>query len=59
MKNETKHEDMVDVMHHLQQYVPANTTEVLFEDVDAGENIKLYEDHFHYLLLGERVRGSK
>ena len=52
-------------MNHHQHYVPKDSSQVLFTDSETGEELTLYEDKFHYILLGgdqltvERARGSK
>lgn len=64
-KNEIKNEDMVEVLKHLQQYVPTKSEEVEIEDPDDGEIVKVSVNQFHYLLFGgdqltvERSTGAK
>ena len=52
LKSEQKMEGMVEIMEHLQQYVPLKTTEHSYElpDVDGPVTVKL--DDFHYVLFG-------
>lgn len=51
-KNEVSHEDMIDIMSHLQQYVPCNTAEDEITDPLTNKPEKVYIDHFHHILFG-------
>ena len=61
LKNEVKHENMVSIMDHYQEYVPTKSTKELYSDPNSDETI----DEFHHILFGgdqltaERARGSK
>ena len=56
---------MVDIMAHLQQYVPTHSTESLINDPETDEEVPVTMDNFHYILFGgdqltvERARGAK
>jgi L1 cell adhesion molecule like protein len=64
-KNETSHEDMIDIMSHLQQYVPTDTTEDEVLNPFTNEPFKVHIDKFYHILFGgdqltvERAIGSK
>lgn len=64
LKNETKGEDMVDIMSHLHQYVPAvEYTRQVF--IPTGETVETQEASLHTVLFGgdqltvARSRGAK
>ena len=65
LKNETKHEDMVNIMIHLQQYVPFSSTEKKVIDPNNNQEHSMSCDVFHPILFGgdqltaERAVGSK
>ena len=65
LKNEVRHEDMVSILEHLQQYVPKNSMEQWVTDPDDQEEVQLMLDRFHNILFGgdqltvERATGSK
>ena len=65
MKNENKHNDMVDIMTHLQQYVPTQSTVSDVSDPKNDEEFQVTLDKFHYILFGgdqltvERAMGAK
>lgn len=65
LKNEIKHEDMIDIMLHLQQYVPVYSEAIELTVPDENEDLQLTTDKFHYILFGgdqltvERASGSK
>ena len=56
---------MVEIMSHLQEYVPTTTNEDECFDPDANESVRLFEDKFHYILFGgdqltaERATGAR
>ena len=49
LKSEIKHEDMVDIMEHYQNYVPTKSSEAEYHDPDSDDIVKLHIDHFHYI----------
>ena len=63
-KNETKYEDMLDILDHLQQYIPAKTAHRALEIPDCEERIEFDEKMFEKTLIGgdqltaARARGS-
>ena len=65
LKSEIKHEDMVDIMEHYQNYVPTRSSEAEYHDPDSDDIVKLHIDHFHHLLFvgdqltAERAQGAK
>ena len=65
MKNDNKHNDMVDIMTHLQQYVPTQSTVSDVSDPKNDEEYQVKLDKFHYVLFGgdqltvERAMGAK
>jgi L1 cell adhesion molecule like protein len=56
---------MIDIMSHLQQYVPTYSVTSELTDPDSNETIPGVADYFHYILFGrdqltvERATGSK
>ena len=62
--NETKYDDMVLIMEHLQNYVPLVSTEERVPCRDPQE-VTVHVDNFHYTLFGgdqltvARARGSQ
>ena len=54
LKNETKHDEMVEIMDHLHQYVPTVTTREIV-DAPGHASIDIPRDHFHQLAFGEPV----
>lgn len=51
LKNEQKLEDMVEIMDHLQEYVPMTTTTE--ETEIAGSTVPVVKDSFHCTLIGK------
>ena len=65
MKNENKHDDMISIMEHLLQYVPAVTVEESVVDPESNETVSIISQKLHHVLFGgdqltaERIRGCR
>lgn len=53
LKSETKHDEMVDILEHLQQYVPSVTTTEKVSAPGQPEPAEISVDKFHHLTLGK------
>ena len=57
LKNEQKHDDMVEILQHLHQYVPTiTTTETV--NVPGFSPTYIPRDHFHQLAFGELAANT-
>ena len=52
LKNEQKHDEMVEILDHLQQYVPSVTTTEKVHAPGLSEPAEIFVDKFHHLALG-------
>lgn len=64
LKNENVLEEMVEIMSHMQEYVPT-LSKMLDLEVTGESSIRVKADHFHNILLGgdqltvARARGAQ
>uniref|UniRef100_A0A1X7TVE2 Uncharacterized protein n=1 Tax=Amphimedon queenslandica TaxID=400682 RepID=A0A1X7TVE2_AMPQE len=65
LKNEKKHDKVVDIMAHLQQHVSTHFIESLIIDPETNEEVAVTMDNFHFILFRvnrfkvERARVTK
>ena len=64
-KSEMKYDDMIDIMDHLHQYVPTQTSVVQVDLPEPDGKIDITKTSFHTILFGgdqltsKRARGSQ
>ena len=52
LKGEQKYEEMIEVLSHLNQYVPTVSTESAISVTGLQEPVQIINDSFHTLALG-------